>query len=147
MQETCVCWIIYPPLDRDCIVCLPESAKVAMCTHVCLTFMKHIAHGAVVNNHNFAQIWLDLSQVFNVGPIAKGAVLSIVSSCEVLALFLNQINDWVGVLLHGSGEDDEIVPLRYLVSIRVRCTLCIRDQSIPFSRSRNNVGAHAQNIG
>lgn len=53
-----------------------------------LTWMEHIAHGAVIKNHYFAEIRLDLSEVLDVSPVAKRAMLSVVSPRKVLSLDL-----------------------------------------------------------
>jgi hypothetical protein len=82
-----------------------------------LTFVENIAHGAVVENHDFAEVGLDLGEVFDVCAIAERAVLAVVSSCKVLALHLEPVDDGVGVFLHRRGEDDEVVPLGYLVEL------------------------------
>lgn len=50
--------------------------------------MEHIAQGAIIEDHNLAQVRLHLSQIFDVSPIADSAVLPVVSPGEVLALYL-----------------------------------------------------------
>jgi hypothetical protein len=65
-----------------------------------LTWMENVAHGAVIEDHDFAQVGLNLSEIFDVGPVAKRAVLSIVSSSKVLALDFQPIDDRISVLLH-----------------------------------------------
>lgn len=72
--------------------------------------MENITHRTVVQNHDFAQIGLDLAQILDVGAVAEGAVLTVVSAAEVLALALEPVDDGVGVFLDGSGEDYEVVP-------------------------------------
>lgn len=72
--------------------------------------MENVAQRAVIKNHDFAEIRLDLSKILNVSPIAKGAVLAVVSSHEILALDLEPVDDWICIFLHRSGEYDEIVP-------------------------------------
>ena len=73
--------------------------------------MKHIAQGTVIKNHDLTQVRLYLSKILDVGPVAECAVLSVVSSGEVLALNLQPVNDGISILLHRSSEDDQIVPL------------------------------------
>lgn len=75
-----------------------------------LTWVEHITQGAVIKNHDFAKIWLHLSEILDVSPVAKRAVLSVVSSGEVLALNLQPVDDRIGIFLHRGGEDDEVVP-------------------------------------
>jgi hypothetical protein len=75
-----------------------------------LTWVKYVTNGAVIKNHDPAQIRLDLGEILDVDPIAKCAVLSIVSSSEVLALNLQPVDDRIGILLHRGGENDQIVP-------------------------------------
>ena len=53
-----------------------------------LTWMENVAHGAIVKDHDFAEVRLDLSKIFDISPVAECAVLSIISSCEILALYL-----------------------------------------------------------
>lgn len=63
------------------------------------TWMEYIAYGAVVKYHDFAQVRLNLSKILDVRPVAEGAVLSVVSSCKVLALDLQPVDDRIGVFL------------------------------------------------
>jgi hypothetical protein len=76
-----------------------------------LTWVEYVAQGAVIKNHDFAQIGFDLSKVLDVSPVAEGAVLPIVSSHKVLALHFQPIDDRIGILLYGGSEDDEVIPL------------------------------------
>lgn len=73
--------------------------------------MENIAHRAIVQNHHFAQIWLDRAEVFDVRPVAQRAVLPVVTALKVLALLLEPVDHRVGVLLDTSREDDEFIPL------------------------------------
>lgn len=75
-----------------------------------LTFVENVAHGTVVQNHDFTQIWLHLSEILDVCSVAEGAVLAVVTTCKVLALDFQPVNNWVGVLLNRGCEDDEVVP-------------------------------------
>lgn len=68
--------------------------------------MENIAHWAVIENHNLAEIRLDLRKILDVRPVAKRAVLSIISPRKVLALYLEPVDYWIGVFLHRSGEYD-----------------------------------------
>jgi hypothetical protein len=79
------------------------------------TFMKNVAHGAIVYNHNFAQVWLDLSQVFDVCPIPESAMLPIIPPSKVFALYFKPVDDRVGVLLHRCRKNNQIVPFTDLV--------------------------------
>ena len=102
--------------------------------------MKYVTQGAVIKNHDFAQVGLNLGEVLDVSPIAEGAVLPIVSSHKVLALHFQPIDDRVGILLHGGSEDDKIIPLTNLglwSAEEVRC----RQVRIPFSKIRHNTAA------
>ena len=65
-----------------------------------LTWMKYVAHGAVIKNHNLAKVRLDLGKIFDVSPVAERAMLPIVSPGEVLPLNFQPINDGIGVLLY-----------------------------------------------
>ena len=75
-----------------------------------LTWMENVAQGAVVKNHDLAEIGLNLSKVLDVSPVTNSAVLSIVSACKVLALHLEPVNDGICVLLNRRGEYDQILP-------------------------------------
>lgn len=79
-----------------------------------LTFVKNVAHGTVVQDHDFAEVRLDLSKILDVCAIAESAVLAIVAASKVLALDLQPVNDRVGVLLDRGCEDNKIVPFRDL---------------------------------
>jgi hypothetical protein len=79
-----------------------------------LTWVEDVTQGAVIKDHDLAEIRLDLSEIFDVGPVAEGAVLPIVSPHEVLALYLEPVDDRIGVFLDGCGEDDEIIPFTNL---------------------------------
>lgn len=72
--------------------------------------MEYVTNGAVIKNHDLAQIRLDLGKVLDVGPVTERAVLSIVSPSKVFAFDFQPVDDRVGVLLHRGGEYDEIVP-------------------------------------
>lgn len=53
-----------------------------------LTWVEDVAHRAVIKNHDFAEVRLDLGQILDVRPIAERAMLTIVPCSEVLALDL-----------------------------------------------------------
>jgi len=59
-----------------------------VCTRSTLTLVEDVAHRAVINDHDSAQIRLHLGQVLDIGPIAECAMLPIIPSREVLALRL-----------------------------------------------------------
>lgn len=85
--------------------------------------MENIAHGAVVKNHDFAQVRFDLRQILDVCAIAKCAVLAVVSAAKVFAFTFDPINDGICVLLHRCSKHYEIVPfadLKMAVSVRER---------------------------
>lgn len=77
--------------------------------------MEDVAQGAVVKYHNLAQIWLDLGKILDVSPVANSAVLPVVSSCKVLALHLQPINDGISILLDRCGKYDQVVPFADLI--------------------------------
>jgi hypothetical protein len=80
-----------------------------------LTFMENIAHGTIVQNHDFAEIRFDAGQVLDVRALPERAVLAVIPAHEVFPLQLQPVDDWVGVFLDGSGEDDKFVPFAYLL--------------------------------
>jgi hypothetical protein len=64
------------------------------------TWMENVAQRAVIKDHDLAEIRLDLGEIFDVGPVAEGAVLPIVSPHEVLALYFKPVDDRIGVFLY-----------------------------------------------
>ena len=50
--------------------------------------MENVAHGAVIEDHNLAEVRLHLSKILDVSPVTESAVLPVISSCKVLALYL-----------------------------------------------------------
>lgn len=75
--------------------------------------MKNVAHGAIVQNSDPAQIRLNATQILDVCAVPEGAVLSVEAALEEFALLLQPVDDGVGVLLHAGGEYDEFVPLAH----------------------------------
>lgn len=67
--------------------------------------MENIAHGAVVEDHDFTQVRLDLCQILDVCAIAKGAVLAVVSAAKVFAFTFDPVDDGICVLLHRCSKD------------------------------------------
>jgi len=101
-----ICRVIDPAFDRNGIVYRRSLAHVARRVRAKrLTLVKDVAHGAVINNHDPAEIRLNLGQILDVSPIAKRAVLPVVPSCKVLALRLQPVDYWVGIFLHRRRED------------------------------------------
>lgn len=76
--------------------------------------MENIAHGTVVEDHDFTQVRLDLCQVFDVCAITEGAVLAVVSAAKVLAFAFDPIDDGICILLHRCSEDYKVVPFTNL---------------------------------
>jgi hypothetical protein len=72
--------------------------------------VEYIAHGAVVEDHDFTQVGFDLCQILDVCAIAKCAVLAVVSAAKVFAFTFDPVDDGICVLLHRCSENDEIVP-------------------------------------
>jgi hypothetical protein len=77
--------------------------------------MEDVAQGAVIKNHDLAEVRLNLCKVLDVSPVANSAVLPVVSSCKVLALHLQPVDDGISVLLNRCGEYNQIVPFADLV--------------------------------
>jgi hypothetical protein len=65
-----------------------------------LTWVEDVAQRAVVQNHDLAEIRLDLGEIFDVSPVAESAVLPIVSPHKVLALYLEPVDNRIGILLY-----------------------------------------------
>ena len=109
MQEIIVRRIANPAFDWDGVVCSRSSVRPQFgmsAREHCLTFVENVAHGAVINDHDFAQIRLDLGQILDISPVAKGAMLPIIAARKVLALCFKPIDDGVGIFLHRRSEDD-----------------------------------------
>ena len=108
--------------------------------------MKNIAHGAVVEDHDFTQVRFDLSQVLDVCAIAECAVLAVVSAAKVFSFAFDPVNDGICVLLHGCSKDYKIVPfadLKMAESVKGRQ----KQQKTAFSpcaRSRDSMDAHVR---
>jgi hypothetical protein len=83
--------------------------------------MEDVAQGAIVKNHDLAQIRLNLSKILDVSPVANSAVLAVVSPSEILALHLQPVDDRIGVFLNRSGEYNQVVPFTDLIALSVRC--------------------------
>ena len=64
------------------------------------TFVEDVTHRTVVQNEDFAQVGLNLSQVFDVDSVPEGTMLSVVPPDEPFPLHLQPFNDRVGILLH-----------------------------------------------
>lgn len=62
--------------------------------------MENVAHGAVIQDHDFAEIGLHLTQVLDIRPITKRAMLTVISPTKVLAFALEPINDRISILLN-----------------------------------------------
>jgi hypothetical protein len=77
-----------------------NGARAPLTPQANLTWVEHIAQGAVIKNHDFAEVRLNLSKVLDVSPVAKRAVLSVVAPREVLPLDLQPVDDGIGVLLY-----------------------------------------------
>jgi hypothetical protein len=76
--------------------------------------VENIAHGTVVENHDFTQVRLDLCQIFDVCAISERAVLAVVSATKVFAFAFNPIDDGICVFLNRCSKDYEIVPFANL---------------------------------
>jgi hypothetical protein len=81
--------------------------------------MKNIAQGAVIKNHDLAEIGLNLSKVLDVSPVANSAVLPIISACKVLALHLQPVDDGICVLLYRGSKYNQVVPFTNLMAVLV----------------------------
>jgi hypothetical protein len=82
------------------LTCQRMSPERRLTPPIDLTWMEYVAQGAVIKNHDFAEVWLDLSKIFDVGPVAEGAVLPVISPDKVLALDLEPVDDGIGIFLH-----------------------------------------------
>ena len=108
--------------------------------------MKNIAHGAVVENHDFTQIRFDLCQILDVCAIAEGAVLAVVSATKVLAFAFDPVNDGICVLLHGCSKDYKIVPFADLnMPVSKGNAEQQNSQFLPCAKSRGSMDAHGHN--
>lgn len=76
--------------------------------------MEDVAHWAVVQDHDLAQVWFHRTKVLDVGSVPQGAVLSVISALEELSFLLKPVDDRVCILLNTGREDNEFVPLAHL---------------------------------
>ncbi len=72
--------------------------------------MKYIAGRTVVDDHDPTEVRFDATEILNVVASAKGTMLTVVTSDEILSILFEPVDDRIGVLLNRCGEDDEIVP-------------------------------------
>ena len=79
--------------------------------------MEDVAQWAIVKYHDLAQIWFNLRKVLDVSPVANSAVLPVVSSCKVLALHLQPVDDRISILLDRCGKYNQVVPFADLVGM------------------------------
>lgn len=137
MQQIVVCWVANPAFDGNGIVWMHNQYehKWAHWTEGELTRMENVAQGAIIKNHDFAEIGLDLSKVLDISPVANSAVLSIVPACKILALHLQPVDDGICVLLYRGGEYDQIVPLTNLVVSLVWHQACLAGVRTFFRKS------------
>lgn len=80
-----------------------------------LTFVEYVAHRAVVQDHDPAEIWLDLTEVLDVCAVPKRTVLTIVPSTEIGPFSLQPVDYRISIFLNRRRENDEVVPFRYLL--------------------------------
>ena len=85
-----------------------------------LTFVEDVAHGTVIQDHDFAEVRLYLREILDICAVAKRAVLAVVAASKVLALDLQPVNDRVSVLLHRGRKYNKIVPFRDLALASAR---------------------------
>ena len=97
-----------------------------------LTFVKDVAHGAIINDHDPAEVRLHLSHILDVSPVAERAVLPVVPSCKVLALRLQPVDNRVGVLLHRRRKDNQVVPFAHLWRAELAVSPNPRAVHLPF---------------
>ena len=144
MEEVVVRRVRDPALDGNRIVCPSSVLRFLKCSSR-LTFVKNVAHRAIVQDHDLAQVRLDLRQVLDVRAVAVRAVLPVVAAREVGALALEPVDDRVGVLLHRGGEDDEVEPfadLGLLAGVGEEET-----DDIPCAGTRGSGVAHVRSTG
>ena len=58
-----------------------------------------------------------MAEIFDICPIAKSAMLSIVSTREVLPFLFEPVDDRIGILLHGGSEHNQVIPFAHLQSL------------------------------
>ena len=76
--------------------------------------MEHVAEGAVIQNHNFTEVWLYRAEILDERPVPKRTMLSIVTSREKLPFRFEPVDYWVGILLDGRCEDHQVEPFTNL---------------------------------
>lgn len=119
VQEVIIRRVVDPALDWDRVVCrvVREICSLgAQRGKRAPTLVKHVAQRTVIQNQDLAQVRLHRAQVLDECPVPERAVLPVVPSAEELPFRLKPVDHRVGVLLHAGGEDDQVVPLAYLLS-------------------------------
>jgi len=99
-----------------------------------LTFVEDITHRAVIQDHDSAEVWLDLAKILDVCAVPERTVLTIVPSTEVGPFSLQPVDHRISILLNRRRENDEIVPLRHLSMI----SLVFRTHKEPLTLRRNS---------
>ena len=78
MKQIIIRRIINPPFNRYRIVLLKGQYRPTSLFKDVLTLMEHIAERAVIQNHDFAQIGLDVTEILNKCSMPISAMLSII---------------------------------------------------------------------
>lgn len=140
-------WVADPAFDRDGIVWFffPSVSYslggVGAQGEGHITRMEDVAQWAIVKYHDLAQVRFNLRKVLDVSPVANSAVLPVVSSCKVLALHLQPVDDGISVLLDGCGKYNQIVPFADLGWEGQPQLGNAQVRSLPFSKSRHSTAA------
>lgn len=74
------------------------------------TLVENVAHWAVVQYNDLAQVRLYRAEIFDVCAIPECTVLPVIPSREELSLLFQPVDDRVCILLDGSCEHHEIIP-------------------------------------
>jgi len=76
-------------------------------------FIDTIANGRIVDDTDTREVWVYNGQVFCVRAVGElSARVSEKSVLEDAPSSIQPIDEWICILLHGSGEDDKRVPPR-----------------------------------
>lgn len=69
-----------------------------------VVWMEYIANGAVIEDHDLAQVRFNLRQILNIRPVTERAMLPVVPPCKVFTLDFQPVDNRIGVLLDRRSE-------------------------------------------
>lgn len=99
--------------------------------------MKGVTDRTIVENHDFAEVRLYLTDIFDVCSVTERAMLTVIPRREILALQFEPINNGICILLNRGSEHNQIVPFADLQLVR-QILADIRFSLLPLTLRRNS---------